>query len=128
MVLSIDLRNAPPEASSIDLLRGGLFNVTDESYGWWSDVRGLSPTSTIKDAYTQPGRNGSVSVAAAELNVTRPAISKQVALLERDLACQLLHRDGNRIGQRMRTQLHVDRVRQLVGEQRQRQPEQWRGR
>lgn len=44
-------------------LRGGLFNVTDEKYAWWSDVRGLSPTSTIKDAYTQPGRNGSVSVS-----------------------------------------------------------------
>lgn len=44
-------------------LRGGLFNVTGEKYAWWSDVRGLSPTSTIKDAYTQPGRNGSVSVS-----------------------------------------------------------------
>lgn len=44
-------------------LRGGLFNLTDEKYAWWSDVRGLSPTSTIKDAYTQPGRNGSVSVS-----------------------------------------------------------------
>ena len=44
-------------------LRGGLFNLTDEKYTWWSDVRGLSPTSTIKDAYTQPGRNGSVSVS-----------------------------------------------------------------
>ena len=44
-------------------LRGGLFNLTDEKYAWWSDVRGLAPTSTIKDAYTQPGRNGSVSVS-----------------------------------------------------------------
>ncbi|MFN4097375.1 MAG: TonB-dependent hemoglobin/transferrin/lactoferrin family receptor, partial [Sphingomonas sp.] len=44
-------------------LRGGVFNLTDESYAWWSDVRGLSPSSTIKDAYTQPGRNGSVSVS-----------------------------------------------------------------
>jgi len=44
-------------------LRGGLFNVTDEKYAWWSDVRGLTPTSTIKDAYTQPGRNGSVSLS-----------------------------------------------------------------
>lgn len=44
-------------------LRGGLFNLTDEKYAWWSDVRGLAPGSTIKDAYTQPGRNGSVSVS-----------------------------------------------------------------
>ena len=42
-------------------------------------------------------RHGSMSAAALELNVTRPAISKQIALLERDLACQLFHRDGNRI-------------------------------
>ncbi len=48
-------------------------------------------------AFEAVARNGSVSAAAAELNVTRPAISKQVALLERDLACLLLHRDGNRI-------------------------------
>ncbi|WP_423604563.1 TonB-dependent hemoglobin/transferrin/lactoferrin family receptor [Sphingomonas sp. MS122] len=44
-------------------LRGGLFNLIDEKYAWWSDVRGLAPSSTIKDAYTQPGRNGSVSVS-----------------------------------------------------------------
>ena len=44
------------------VLRAGLFNVTDESYGWWSDVRGLSRTSTALDAYTQPGRNFGVSL------------------------------------------------------------------
>lgn len=44
-------------------LRGGIFNLTDLKYAWWSDVRGLSPASPIKDAYTQPGRNGSVSVS-----------------------------------------------------------------
>lgn len=65
---------APPGFTTLDVtafvkiadmvtLRGGLFNVTDEKYAWWSDVRGLSPTSTIKDAYTQPGRNGSISVS-----------------------------------------------------------------
>jgi hemoglobin/transferrin/lactoferrin receptor protein len=43
-------------------LRAGAFNVLDEKYGWWSDVRGLSATSTIKDAYTQPGRNIGVSL------------------------------------------------------------------
>lgn len=44
-------------------LRAGVFNITDEKYSWWSDVRGLADTSTVKDAYTQPGRNGSVSLS-----------------------------------------------------------------
>jgi hemoglobin/transferrin/lactoferrin receptor protein len=43
-------------------LRAGVFNIFDEKYAWWSDVRGLSATSTIADAYTQPGRNASVSL------------------------------------------------------------------
>ncbi|MRL68249.1 TonB-dependent hemoglobin/transferrin/lactoferrin family receptor [Brevundimonas sp. SPF441] len=43
-------------------LRAGAFNVFDGTYGWWSDVRGLSATSTVKDAYTQPGRNFGVSL------------------------------------------------------------------
>lgn len=65
---------APPGFTTLDVtaflkladrvtLRGGLFNLTDEKYAWWSDVRGLSPASAVKDAYTQPGRNGSVSVS-----------------------------------------------------------------
>lgn len=64
----------PPAFTTLDLtafvkigdavtLRGGVFNLTDETYAWWSDVRGLSPTSTILDAYTQPGRNASVSAS-----------------------------------------------------------------
>jgi len=43
-------------------LRAGVFNVLDEKYAWWSDVRGLSRTSTTLDALTQPGRNFGVSV------------------------------------------------------------------
>lgn len=43
-------------------LRAGAFNVFDETYGWWSDVRGLGATSTVKEAYTQPGRNFGVSL------------------------------------------------------------------
>ncbi|GAW40719.1 Hemin receptor precursor [Brevundimonas sp. SH203] len=43
-------------------LRAGAFNVFDETYGWWSDVRGLSAASAVKDAYTQPGRNFGVSL------------------------------------------------------------------
>lgn len=43
-------------------LRAGVFNITDEKYWWWSDVRGLSRTSTVLDAYTQPGRNVGLSL------------------------------------------------------------------
>ncbi len=45
-------------------LRGGLFNVFDKKYSWWSDVRGLAATSTVTDAYTQPGRNYGLSLTA----------------------------------------------------------------
>ncbi len=44
-------------------LRAGVFNLTDEKYWWWGDVRGLSETSLTRDAYTQPGRNASVSLS-----------------------------------------------------------------
>ncbi|WP_066799380.1 TonB-dependent hemoglobin/transferrin/lactoferrin family receptor [Sphingomonas soli] len=44
-------------------LRAGMFNIFDRKYAWWNDVRGLADTSAVKDAYTQPGRNGSVSVS-----------------------------------------------------------------
>jgi hemoglobin/transferrin/lactoferrin receptor protein len=44
-------------ASDWVALRAGVFNLTDEKYTWWSDVRGVSSTSPTLDAYTQPGRN-----------------------------------------------------------------------
>lgn len=44
-------------------MRAGIFNLLDKKYAWWSDVRGLSATSTVTDAYTQPGRNASVSLS-----------------------------------------------------------------
>ena len=37
--------------------RVGAFNLTDEKYGWWSDIRGVAAASAVRDAYTQPGRN-----------------------------------------------------------------------
>jgi hemoglobin/transferrin/lactoferrin receptor protein len=43
--------------------RAGVFNLTDEKYWWWSDVRGLSSSVTYVDAFTQPGRSATVSVA-----------------------------------------------------------------
>ncbi|MFN3288618.1 MAG: TonB-dependent receptor domain-containing protein, partial [Sphingomonadaceae bacterium] len=42
-------------------VRLGLFNLTDRTYWWWSDVRGLAAASTVLDAYTQPGRTASAS-------------------------------------------------------------------
>jgi len=65
-----------PEASTIlDLtafyavtdrlkLRAGLFNLTNETYALWSDVRGLrNADAGILDAFTRPGRNVSVSAS-----------------------------------------------------------------
>jgi hemoglobin/transferrin/lactoferrin receptor protein len=64
----------PPSFTVVDLtaywnitgaatLRVGAFNLGDEKYWWWSDVRGVSATSLVTDAYTQPGTNYSVSVS-----------------------------------------------------------------
>ncbi len=43
-------------------LRGGVFNITDQKYWWWSDVRGVASGSTTLDAYTPPGRNAGISL------------------------------------------------------------------
>ncbi|MFZ2030916.1 MAG: TonB-dependent hemoglobin/transferrin/lactoferrin family receptor [Vitreimonas sp.] len=43
-------------------LRVGAFNLTDEKYWWWGDVRGNAASNPTLDAYTQPGRNFSVSL------------------------------------------------------------------
>lgn len=42
-------------------VRAGVFNITNETYALWSDVRGLGATSAVTDAYTRPGRNASAS-------------------------------------------------------------------
>lgn len=52
---------------------------------------------TALRAFESVVRLGSISAAADELNVTRPAISKQVALLEEDFGFALLERTGNAI-------------------------------
>ncbi|WP_343526991.1 TonB-dependent hemoglobin/transferrin/lactoferrin family receptor [Sphingomonas sp.] len=44
-------------------VRVGVFNITDRKYFWWSDVRGLTATSAIRDAYSQPGRNAGASLS-----------------------------------------------------------------
>ncbi|GAA0647784.1 TonB-dependent hemoglobin/transferrin/lactoferrin family receptor [Brevundimonas lenta] len=43
--------------------RVGVFNVFDEKYSWWSDIRGVSNATTFKDAFTQPGRNFGLSLS-----------------------------------------------------------------
>lgn len=58
----LDLTASAPLAEGLTL-RAGIFNLLDEKYAWWSDVRGLASSSTITDAYTQPGRNASVSLS-----------------------------------------------------------------
>ncbi len=45
-------------------LNAGIYNLTDKKYWNWSDVRGLAATSTVADAYTQPGRYLRVSLVA----------------------------------------------------------------
>lgn len=44
-------------------IRGGVFNLTDKEYVIYDDVRGLDLSSSVYDidAYTQPGRNFSIS-------------------------------------------------------------------
>lgn len=44
-------------------IRAGVFNITDKRYFWWSDVRGLTSTSPIRDAFSQPGRNAGISLS-----------------------------------------------------------------
>ncbi|CAG0956999.1 Hemin receptor [Methylophilaceae bacterium] len=42
-------------------VHGGVFNIFDRKHFLWADVRNLSMTATDVDAYSQPGRNASVS-------------------------------------------------------------------
>jgi hemoglobin/transferrin/lactoferrin receptor protein len=64
---------APPSSFVVDLRGGyrfnrhvvaylGVYNLFDRKYWNWSDVRGIADSSPIKDAYTAPGRNVSVSM------------------------------------------------------------------
>jgi hemoglobin/transferrin/lactoferrin receptor protein len=49
------------------ILRAGLFNITHATYSEWADLRGLADTAAnraVADAWTQPGRNVSVSLTA----------------------------------------------------------------
>jgi len=53
-------------------LRAGIFNISNETYSYWQDVRGLSASAAVidpatggalADAYTRPGRNASISLS-----------------------------------------------------------------
>nr|WP_083884556.1 LysR family transcriptional regulator [Pseudomonas sp. UW4] len=50
---------------------------------------------TALRAFEAVARLNSISCAAEELHVTRPAVSKQVTQLESDMGCALLQRTGN---------------------------------
>lgn len=52
---------------------------------------------TALRAFEAAARNGSFTVAASELGVTRPAVSKQIKQLEQMLDCALMIRLGNAI-------------------------------
>jgi hemoglobin/transferrin/lactoferrin receptor protein len=41
-----------------------VMNLTDKKYWGWNNVRGVSSTSTVTDAFTQPGRSLNVSLVA----------------------------------------------------------------
>ena len=44
------------------IVRVGIFNLFDRKYFWWSDTRGLSANLPTIDAYSQAGRNASLSL------------------------------------------------------------------
>jgi hemoglobin/transferrin/lactoferrin receptor protein len=43
------------------VLHLALDNVSDETYWRWSDARSLTATSTVKDAFTAPGRSAALA-------------------------------------------------------------------
>jgi hemoglobin/transferrin/lactoferrin receptor protein len=76
---SLSLVKAPntqitvPAATTVDVygqwrirktlrLNVGIVNLTNTKYWMWSDVQGLAASTTVADAYTQPGRHVTVSL------------------------------------------------------------------
>lgn len=66
---------ATPSSTVIDLVSSlrlnrhaeiglGVFNVTDRKYWQWSDVQGVSSSSGLRNAFTQPGRNVALRMRA----------------------------------------------------------------
>lgn len=59
-------------------------------------------------------RNGALWRAAAELNVTRSAVSHQLRLLETDLGFKILERNGNRTEITPRARAYAEDVRRAL--------------
>ena len=59
-------------------------------------MRDRLPLTALR-AFDAAARYGSLTAAAAALGVTRPAISKQIKLLELTLKCALMERAGNTV-------------------------------
>ncbi len=59
-------------------------------------MRDRLPLTALR-AFDAAARNGSLTAAAAKLGVTRPAVSKQIKLLEQILSCGLMDRVGNTV-------------------------------
>jgi hemoglobin/transferrin/lactoferrin receptor protein len=64
-----------PSATTVDLsaqwrirkdlrLTGSIVNLTNRKYWTWADVQGLAASTTVADAYTQPGRHLRLSLVA----------------------------------------------------------------
>ncbi len=58
-VLDLALRWQPLPAIALDV---NVDNALDKTYWRWSDVRGLADSSTVKDAFTAPGRHWRVAL------------------------------------------------------------------
>ena len=59
-------------------------------------MRSRLPLTALR-ALDAAARHGTFTAAAADLGVTRPAVSKQIRQLEEELGCQLIDRSGNTI-------------------------------
>lgn len=45
-------------------IHGGITNLTNRKYWMWADVQGLAASTTVADAYTQPGRKFDLALVA----------------------------------------------------------------
>ncbi|AIY40832.1 TonB-dependent hemin [Collimonas arenae] len=61
MAFVVDLRGGYNISKNVALY-AGIHNLFNRQYWNWSDVRGLADNSTVKDAYTAPGRSFNVGL------------------------------------------------------------------
>ena len=60
------------------------------------DLRRMLPSSNALFVFDAAARNGSFTAAAAELNVTQPAVSRMLGQLEAHLGVRLFDRTAGR--------------------------------